>query len=541
MADREGSSQAALPTPPDPSPNWQVVNPTPAGHDGPIMSTKEQLRVHLDALRRLRQDLQEHPVALVTRSAWRSPPREIEVVMERMFAHLATLGYERITLFSWDAERATLLAAKMTLHGEPLAGEEELVMVPGSPLRKLLSREDALILLGDPPVTAFVSLVAYGEVIGVLRVDRSLTQTPIRAEEQSLLRDMADEMALAIRSLEFAAAAREQEELLLAFTEISTVLFRSLRLDEMLQGVADSLKLHVGFDRIRIYLVDQQENTLVNQLTVEPTRRRPPAEKERYPLTPGAHPTVNFLLRERRPSLVDRPRRTVVYALLASHEGSLGVLQVDNLLSQQEITPVALRLIEGIAGLLGMAIQNARVFQGVEELSNTDGLTGLYLLRYFKQRLIEEFYRAERMEGVLSVILIDVDHFKTHNDHYGHPAGDRLLATTAERLLTTARKVDLTARYGGDEFVMLLPETGADEALFLASRIHQAIQNIAFELPDGRKISMTASLGVATYPTHAKDPDGLIKAADEALYWAKSHGRNRLCLFAHDLHRKGGT
>ncbi|MBI3292935.1 MAG: sensor domain-containing diguanylate cyclase [Elusimicrobia bacterium] len=541
MADPENVPRPVVPTSPEPLHSWQVVNPISSGEQHPSRSTEDQLRQHLEVLRQLRQDLQEQPIELIRGSSWRSPPREVDALLERMFAHIASLGYEGVTLFFLDTVRMTLYATKQLLHGELLGGEEEIIIATGSPFRKLLTGEKTSLRFENAPTVVWVPLAAYGEVIGALRVDRSLSRTPIRADEQPLLQDLADEMALAIRSLEFAITSHAQEELLLAFTELSTVLFRSLRLEELLQGVANSLKTHLGFDRVRIYLVDKQEKMLVHQFTLEPTRQQPPMETERYPLTPGVHPMVDLLLRGRGPSLVERPRRTFLYALLTTHEAIEGVLQVDNLLSQQDISVGTMQLVEGIAGLLGMAIQNARVFQGVEELSNTDGLTGLYLLRYFKQRLLEEFYRAERAKGELSVILLDIDHFKTHNDSYGHPAGDRLLVQTAERLLGTARKVDLTARYGGDEFVMLLPETTSDDALFLAARLHQAMQDVPFELPDGRKISMTASLGVATYPIHAKDPEALIKMADEALYWAKMHGRNRICLYAHDLHRKGGT
>jgi diguanylate cyclase (GGDEF)-like protein len=191
-----------------------------------------------------------------------------------------------------------------------------------------------------------------------------------------------------------------------------------------------------------------------------------------------------------------------------------------------------------VAGQLSLAIKNARLFQGVEELSITDGLTGLYLLRYFKQRLKEEFFRAERTNSPLSLIILDIDHFKRINDTFGHPIGDTILAYVAERVMSNARKVDLTARYGGDEFVILLPDTSPDEALLLAERLHQTISKDFVTLPDGTSIHLTVSVGVATYPTHAATTDELIKRADEALYWIKSHGRNRIRLYSADIKNK---
>jgi len=185
-----------------------------------------------------------------------------------------------------------------------------------------------------------------------------------------------------------------------------------------------------------------------------------------------------------------------------------------------------------------MAIKNARLFAGVEELSITDGLTGLYILRYFKQRLKEELYRAERTHGQLSLMILDIDHFKRFNDTYGHPAGDTILATIAERVLANARKIDLTARYGGDEFFILLPDTSPEDALSLADRLHQAVAGEPIALPDGKLIRLTVSIGIATYPTHAASIDELIKRADEALYWIKSHGRNRIRLYSPEIPAK---
>jgi diguanylate cyclase (GGDEF)-like protein len=235
---------------------------------------------------------------------------------------------------------------------------------------------------------------------------------------------------------------------------------------------------------------------------------------------------------------IEKYQRTIVYLPLRTRDENMGVLMVDNLLSQQEIPPDQIPILTAIAGQLGMAIKNARLFQGVEELSITDGLTGLYLLRYFKQRLKEEFYRAERTHGQLSLMILDIDHFKRFNDTYGHPSGDTILTTVADRILSNARKVDLTARYGGDEFVILLPDTSADEALMLAERLHHAVSGETLILPDKNTIHITVSIGVATYPTHAATIDELIKRADEALYWIKSHGRNRIRLYSFEIPTK---
>ena len=261
-------------------------------------------------------------------------------------------------------------------------------------------------------------------------------------------------------------------------------------------------------------------------------------EKESFPLKRGVHPMVDLLLGKATDERLEKYQRTILYLPLRTRDENMGILMVDNLLSQQEIPPEQFPILSAVAGQLGMAIKNSRLFQGVEELSITDGLTGLYLLRYFRQRLKEEFYRAERTHGQLSLMILDIDHFKRINDSYGHPAGDTILTTVAERVLANARKVDLTARYGGDEFVILLPDTAAEEALLLAERLHQAVSNEPVILTDKSSIHLTVSIGVATYPTHAATIDELIKRADEALYWIKSHGRNRIRLYSFEIPSK---
>lgn len=165
----------------------------------------------------------------------------------------------------------------------------------------------------------------------------------------------------------------------------------------------------------------------------------------------------------------------------------------------------------------------------LEELSIRDGLTNLYNHRYIKQTLSEEFERIERTKEELSVVMLDLDHFKGVNDNYGHPAGDAALQAIANLLSKTARKVDKVGRYGGEEFIALLPCTSEEEALTFAERIRSAVEEYPFHIPNGKTLSLTMSAGVATYPIHdALDAVELVSLADAALYEAKNRGRNKV-------------
>jgi diguanylate cyclase (GGDEF)-like protein len=163
-------------------------------------------------------------------------------------------------------------------------------------------------------------------------------------------------------------------------------------------------------------------------------------------------------------------------------------------------------------------------------LATTDTLTGLSNHRAFRTRLQEEIERSQRYKHTVTMILIDLDHFKRVNDTQGHPAGDAILAQVGGVLRRCSRGTDLVARYGGEEMVVLCPETQPDEALILAERIRESIENKVFRLPTGGELRITVSLGIASLPEHGTDANTLIDAADRALYDAKSMGRNRVCV-----------
>lgn len=172
-----------------------------------------------------------------------------------------------------------------------------------------------------------------------------------------------------------------------------------------------------------------------------------------------------------------------------------------------------------------LCIHNAQV----EALANTDPLTGLYNYRFFTEQFKMELELSRRFDSPMSLIILDIDHFKKLNDTYGHPAGDIVLKESAEIFKLNIRDNDILCRYGGEEFMILLPSTGIQEAFKCAERIRRAIQNHKIFLPDYvQPISITVSGGVACYPTDARDGEQLIQVADNVLYTAKNKGRNKI-------------
>ncbi|MFC1748687.1 diguanylate cyclase [Pseudomonadota bacterium] len=164
----------------------------------------------------------------------------------------------------------------------------------------------------------------------------------------------------------------------------------------------------------------------------------------------------------------------------------------------------------------------------LQEMATHDGLTGLLNRRQFNLILQESIDRQARYGRPVSLAMIDIDHFKRVNDTYGHPAGDAVLVELAKRLARQARAIDRVCRYGGEEFVVLLPETDAAGASVFAQRLCDAMATEQWELGNGTQITVTVSIGIASCPEHASEPLALLTAADKALYTAKETGRNRI-------------
>jgi diguanylate cyclase (GGDEF)-like protein len=164
--------------------------------------------------------------------------------------------------------------------------------------------------------------------------------------------------------------------------------------------------------------------------------------------------------------------------------------------------------------------------QRAEALSVTDDLTQLYNSRYLSQVLRRETKRASRSGRPLSLLFVDLDGFKAINDTHGHLFGSRALVEAAGVIRAGARETDMVARFGGDEFALVLPDTGSEGAVSVGERIRDKIAVWPFLRGDGLNISLTVSIGVATLPDVAASAEQLIQAADEAMYWVKDHGKN---------------
>lgn len=226
----------------------------------------------------------------------------------------------------------------------------------------------------------------------------------------------------------------------------------------------------------------------------------------RSALAQGCHTPVVFLTAETSPHI----------DFEAMNAGALDYLV------KSEITP---RMLERS---LRYAVKLSESFAALRQLATVDALTGLLNRREFDRLLKEEQERAVRFTQPLSLLLLDLDHFKQVNDTHGHPVGDQVLHAIARRIVANVRSVDRVARYGGEEFAVVLVQGAPEFAVSAAERIRAAIAAESVVTSGGLVLSVTASIGVATLPVHGETPETLVAAADKALYAAKSAGRNRV-------------
>jgi len=226
--------------------------------------------------------------------------------------------------------------------------------------------------------------------------------------------------------------------------------------------------------------------------------------------------------------------RAILCLPLVSHTRRIGLLYLYRH-DQDDFQPDETELLSTLSHIAAGALENAQLHEHTLSLAATDALTGLHNRRALNERLDEEIQRTRRFGQSFSLLLLDIDFFKKINDTYGHSFGDSVLQALARLLRMQMREVDFAARYGGEEFVMLLPATDAPGARLVAERVRETIAENAFILPDGASVSVTVSIGVATFPEGADSAALLIACADHALYTAKHSGRNRVCLYRDTL------
>jgi diguanylate cyclase (GGDEF)-like protein len=333
--------------------------------------------------------------------------------------------------------------------------------------------------------------------------------------------------------------ARTQDHLVVMTTlhSISQIITSSLELDRIFQTVLQLLKDTFGYTHISIYLLEQDVLRLGAQIGY-------PEQLVllEIPVTRGI---VGRTVQTRQLQFVMEVAQDADF-LRAAYEveseicvplftkGSvLGVINVEAAPGQR-LTDRDADVLTALAGPIAIAIDNAHLHAEATALARIDGLTSLMNRRTFDQTIQSEIERAARYDYPLSLIILDIDEFKACNDQWGHPAGDALLRAMSKLIKGNSRSTDIAARYGGDEFAIILPNTAQPAALELGERLRAATQRLGLDT-DAQKIPVgdyTISIGVASFPGNGRTAEELLLAADHAELNAKRGGKDRVCAAA---------
>jgi diguanylate cyclase (GGDEF)-like protein len=324
------------------------------------------------------------------------------------------------------------------------------------------------------------------------------------------------------------------------FDALSKTMTSSLDLDNMISEIMKKAKRLITADSWSVFLVDEATGDLVLEKTSLKKEKAGRRKKIRLKNGEGiagwvAHEGIPVVLPDvskddRFSSGKDRRSRPEAKSLMCvpirSKGNILGVFEITNNTSSGSFTKDDLALFLRLVDHAAIAIEMTTIYQKMAEISVTDDLTKLFNTRYLNRTLEIEITRSNRHKSSLSLIFMDIDHFKVINDNYGHLVGSKLLVEVGQILIRSLRTIDIVARYGGDEFVMVLPQTAPGAALSIAERIRKAIEQYVFLKKEGYSLRMTASFGVASYPESAKSKEDLLRLADEAMYRVKNQTRN---------------
>lgn len=340
---------------------------------------------------------------------------------------------------------------------------------------------------------------------------------------------------------ELATERKRQIQELSIFHDVAKALTSSLNLDSVLQTIMDKMAEYFRPDTWSLLMVDDEKDELYFAIAVGEASEALKSVRLKMGegiagwvakhgeslLVPDVYTDARFA--KRIDELTKWETRSIICVPLKAKHRVLGVIQLINC-GMDSFGENEMFFLHALCDYAAIAIDNARAVEKIQELTITDDVTGLYNARHLYKTLEAEVYRSGRFGYQFSVLFIDLDHFKQVNDTHGHLAGSKLLADIGFCIKTHLRLIDYAFRYGGDEFVILLPQTSKEAAVVVARRLRDVFRKSAFLKEEDLNLNIRASIGMATYPDDAKSAHEIIRQSDEMMYMVKNTTRDNIAV-----------
>ncbi len=490
----------------------------------------------------------QHLKALVEMSAGMTAIQDLASLMAFTASRTqCLLEVEAVTILGWDerAQELVLIGAAgisdpyypswaFTFARQAWESHHPILHFPkeegSSSLESVESEADTAIIL-------FVPFEDSLEASGVILVKRSPPQRVFDEEEVNLLILIASLAASSYRNLQLLSDMRAQIHNIHAVQEVGNLLVSTFDVNTVLQLVVRGIRDVTGASVCSIMLWDETGEYLIIRAS-----EGVPEWIVRQARVRRGESISGWVAQEGRPLLIKNidedtkfegtaegryRSKSLLSVPLKTRGQVLGVININNDHTPRVFTEQDQEILMLFANQAAIALENARLYGELEKLAITDGLTGLPNHRTFQERLLREISRAERFKQEISLIILDIDHFKLVNDKYGHQVGDQVLRRVGNTLQDQLRKMDFVARYGGEEFAVIMPQTRKNVAIRIAERLRESVAQGRYLKAEPDR-SITISLGLAEYPSDATEPPALVEMADRALYISKERGRNRV-------------
>jgi diguanylate cyclase (GGDEF)-like protein len=316
------------------------------------------------------------------------------------------------------------------------------------------------------------------------------------------------------------------------FHDVARALTSSLDLDSILGAIMEQMAHFFEPESWSLLIVDEELQNLYYALAAG---RSPEDRSLRVAMGEGI---AGWVAQYGEPVIVSEPgsdprfsgpERSAICIPLRFRERTLGVIELVNYRAAN-LTEETLAFLQVLCDYAAIAIQNVRAFERIQELTILDDCTSLYNSRHLFSVTENELERSRRFNLPFSLIFIDLDHFKRVNDQHGHLVGSRLLAEVAATIKHNVRGVDSAFRYGGDEFIVLLPQTSKDAAIEVSQRLLHALRETRYLLSEGLELQIMASFGISSYPEDGDSIQEIIGAADEMMYLVKNSSRGNIAV-----------